>query len=376
MKIWVIGRSYPMAINNRQGAFEYEQAKMLSQHGNDVAYLACVFHPFKKVKKWGYCSWQEDGMNIYTYSQFYAIERMKLHLESFQKTIWGRLLERVEKETGVPDVIHVHYPANITIASQILAYQKKGTKIVCTEHWTQVLRKVIDKYERNQLKEYADQANAFLCVGKPLKQAVIDLTGTKRELYVVPNVVNSIFHVTVKKHKGFRFIAVGVAFEHKQFDKIIDAFADAFKGKEGFTLTIVGDGPELKNLHKQVNNLGLRKQVRLTGRLSHEDTANRIENSDVLVCYSRYETFGVPVIEAWASGIPVIASTATAAVEEWDDRLGIEVEYDDINKLKTAMTDIYNNYSNFNKEKISMFAMDHYSEDVIYNRLINIYQTV
>lgn len=373
MNIWVIGRSYPMEKNNRQGAFEYEQAKMLSQHGNQVAYLACVFHPFKKVKKWGFCSWKEDKLSVFTYSQFYTIERMKLHFEPFQKAVWNKFLKKVEDNTGTPDIIHVHYPANITIASMILDYQKKGTKIVCTEHWNQVLRKVIDNYEKKQLKKYADHANAFLCVGKPLKDAVIELTGTKRELYIVPNVVNSIFRIADHKHNGFRFIAVGVAFEHKQFDKIISAFASVFGGKEGFYLTIVGDGPALKNLNKQVEKLKIGKQVHLTGRLSHEETAKKIKNSDVLVCYSKYETFGVPVIEAWASGIPVIASTATAAVEKWDDQLGIEVSFDDLQALKNAMSSVYKNYSEYDKKALSDFAKGHYSEDVICKKLINIY---
>ena len=54
MNVWVIGRGYPTKFNSAKGSFEFEQAKMLAKEGCKVTYLALIFHPFKKIKKWGY----------------------------------------------------------------------------------------------------------------------------------------------------------------------------------------------------------------------------------------------------------------------------------------------------------------------------------
>ena len=372
MNIWVIGRSYPQKINNMQGSFELEQAKMLAKYGHKVTYISCVFHPFKKVKKWGLCHWNEDLLDIYTYSQIYTIERMKLHFEPFKSRVWNKLLSQVEKHTGVPDVIHVHYPSNITVASDILAYQSKGTRVICTEHWTQVLKKVIDRYERKQLTMYANNADAFLCVGPPLRDAVYDLTLTEKQLYVVPNIVNDLFKPIDKRNDKFTFIAVGVLFPHKQFDKIIEAFSKVYKG-ESVRLVIVGGGPEYDNLIKLSQHCGVKDQVIFTGKLTREETAEKVGNADALICYSNYETFGVPIIEAWACGLPVIATTSAAVRDGWDDRLGQTVSPDNLDELQESMLYVRDNISRYNKEFIVNYANKHYSEASIYNVLMEYY---
>lgn len=373
MNIWVIGRSYPQKINNMQGSFELEQAKMLAKHGNKVTYIACVFHPFKKVKKWGLCYWLEDNIDIFTYSQIYAIERMKLHLEFFQTMVWKKLLSSVEEKNGIPDVIHVHYPANITIAKHILEYQLKGTKIVCTEHWTQVLKNTIDNYERKRLTLYANNADAFLCVGQPLREAVKTITGTKNELYVVPNIVNELFVPLINESKEFMFVAVGVLFPHKQFDKIIEAFSNTFKGNKHVRLKIIGDGPEANSLKRKCNENGISEQVCFTGKLTRENTAYEVGISNCLICYSNCETFGVPIIEGWACGLPVISTTAAAVRDGWDEGLGIQVSPNKQTDLEEAMRYVHDNYSIYDSRYIRDYSIKNYSEDEVYTLLLKIY---
>lgn len=197
MKIWVIGRSYPQDSNNMQGSFELEQAKMLANHDHNVTYISCIFHPFKKVKNWGFSNFIEDHVNIITYSQIYTIERMKLHFEPFKKKIWKKLLKYVERENGIPDIIHVHYPSNITVADTILSYKEYGVKIICTEHWSQVLNNNIDKYELNQLKKYVKYSDTFLSVSKSLKDSITKLTMSDN-IEILPNMVNKNFQISKK----------------------------------------------------------------------------------------------------------------------------------------------------------------------------------
>ena len=91
MNIWVIGRNYPSKENKMSGSFELEQAKLLAKHGNQISYIAAVFHPVRKIKKWGYYNFQDGVVKVFTYSVPYAPERFYLHFKRFQKTIWDIL---------------------------------------------------------------------------------------------------------------------------------------------------------------------------------------------------------------------------------------------------------------------------------------------
>lgn len=120
--------------------------------------------------------------------------------------------------------------------------------------------------------------------------------------------------------------------------------------------------------------MGLEDKVELTGALSRENVAKKLSEANVLICYSRLETFGVTVIEAWASGIPVIASDSLGFLEYWEDNLGCIVSHKNTKMLSEKMLEMMREYKKYDSESIIQFAKEHFSEEVIYRRLLEIYQ--
>ena len=377
MKIWVIGRSYPEPSNNMTGSFELEQAKMLHKNGEEVSYLCCSLHPKKKIKEWGLQSWQEGGITIYSDSVRFFPRVYPVYFLKKRDDVWRRFFQLVSEKEGMPDVIHVHYPAMLMLADVLLPFQKQGVKIVVTEHWTKVLSKSLDKAELLQYRNYFQYIDACICVGSPLENAVREIVGdTKMPMFIVPNVVDPEFRPVYKEHDGFEFIAVGRLVKVKQFDQIIRVFSEAFRGKDA-KLTIIGGGEEHKQLIKLIDELSMEAQILLTGSLPRVQVAERIANADCLVCYSRFETFGVPIIEAWACGVPTTTTTTAAAViDNFDERLGVEVHYDNMDELKEKMVYMYENIDQYDKKFISEFAKERFSEKAIYEKLKAIYQRV
>lgn len=378
MNIWVVGRSYPTKQNKMRGSFELEQAQLLARGGHHVTYVAAVFHPVNKIEKWGFCSFKDGQVHVYVESVPFAPERMHIHLSKFQGSIWRRLLEKVESEQGVPDIIHIHYPGMVSVPEPVLQYKSKGTYIVTTDHWTKTLQNTMDSFQRKQLIKYAQEADCILCVGQPLKKAIQKITGTKKVIKVVPNVVSDLFQISKStSEKGyFEFIAVGRLAPVKQMDKIALAFAETFKGEEQVRLTIVGDGSVRKNIESIIESHNMQKQITLTGTLSREETADRVSKADVLICFSRLETFGVPVIEAWACGKPVIASDCLGFLEYWDNRLGFIVPHDNIEELKEKMITLHDNFDSYDSMYISEFAKNTFGEQAIFNQLTEIYHSL
>ena len=372
MMIWVIGRNYPLPGNDMQGSFELEQAKMLARYGNEVHYLACSLHPFKRIKGSGIQSWIDEGVKVTVMSAFFAPRVYPIYFMKERNKKWKKLFDEVEEKAGIPDVIHVHYPAMLMLADVLKGYRDKGVHLVATEHWTKVLGKKLDSIELKEYKKYNGVLDRMICVGSPLMKSVKELIGM--DCVVVPNIVNELFKPTDEQHEGFRFVAVGRLVKLKQFDKIIQAFCDCFLGQKNITLTIVGGGEEKDNLLKIITERQAESQVKLLGSQSREKTAEIVSNSDNLICYSTFETFGVPIIEAWACGLTTTTTTTAAAViDNFDERLGIEVDYRDFDGLKHAMKYVYDHKNEYDKIFISNYATARFSEEVVYNNLWSLY---
>jgi len=104
---------------------------------------------------------------------------------------------------------------------------------------------------------------------------------------------------------------------HKNLEVLIDAF-DALRRTIATPLTLV-----LSGLHDsaggavaaRIRALGLEKQIIRTGWVADSDLPALYQGASAFVLPSRYEGFGLPVLEAMASGVPVLTTTATALPE-------------------------------------------------------------
>jgi glycosyltransferase involved in cell wall biosynthesis len=83
-------------------------------------------------------------------------------------------------------------------------------------------------------------------------------------------------------------------------------------------LELVFAGPEKrggKETRREIERLGLKPRVRFVGHVPKEELAALYRGAACLVFPSRYEGFGLPMLEAMATGTPVVASTAGALPE-------------------------------------------------------------
>ncbi len=100
----------------------------------------------------------------------------------------------------------------------------------------------------------------------------------------------------------------------KRVDLLIEAFAKLKQGQHKCSLIIAGDGPvdvtnKLKHLAEQVPH------IHFIGFILGEAKANLLASCDVFCSPSPYETFGRTVVEAMASGIPVVTVDSGAVSE-------------------------------------------------------------
>ncbi|SDU45318.1 glycosyltransferase family 4 protein [Gordonia westfalica] len=106
----------------------------------------------------------------------------------------------------------------------------------------------------------------------------------------------------------------------------------------GTTLTIAGEGTQRDWLMEQARKHRVSKAVRFVGAVDHDELVTLMHRCDAIVLPSRYEPFGIVALEAAATGIPLIVSTAGGlgeAVQEPDT--GLTFEPADVAGLATAV---------------------------------------
>ena len=135
-------------------------------------------------------------------------------------------------------------------------------------------------------------------------------------------------------------VAMGRLSAEKGFDVLVRAFAHAAPDMEGWSLVVIGDGPDREQLQTLANDLGIANRVRLTGYLPQPQAA--LAGASLFVLSSRREGMGgLVLLEALAHGMPIVATDCTAGPREIlrDGKLGRLVEVDDVSGLAAALAE-------------------------------------
>jgi glycosyltransferase involved in cell wall biosynthesis len=134
---------------------------------------------------------------------------------------------------------------------------------------------------------------------------------------------------------GHRFVYVGRLIELKNLISIITAFGRA--ALDGDTLTIIGSGDQLHELHRHVSGLGLQERVVFSGPASYEDLPDILVRYDTLILASLTEVWGLVVNEALAAGLHCVVGQRCGVAASVKDMAGVFVADVDVDALARSM---------------------------------------
>jgi glycosyltransferase involved in cell wall biosynthesis len=138
-------------------------------------------------------------------------------------------------------------------------------------------------------------------------------------------------------HPGSYVLYVGVLEPRKNVDRLVEAFGRVAKELPGIDLVIAGRrGWMYDQIFAQVEALGLHDRVRFTGYVANEDLPALYGGARVFAYPSKYEGFGLPVLEAMSCGTPVVTTNVSSMPEVAGDA-AILVEPDDVTGLAAAL---------------------------------------
>lgn len=179
----------------------------------------------------------------------------------------------------------------------------------------------------------------IVTVSKSSREDILSLnTQFFKDVDIVNPGISSEMFSKQKKTSYPSFAYVGRIKPHKNLNIALHAFARVATAFSNARFSIVGDGEKLQELRGLTHSLNIADKVEFLGRVSDKKKAEILAKSWVCLQPSQVEGWGITVIEANASGTPVIASNVEGLRDSVQNgKTGILVKLRDVDELAKAM---------------------------------------
>lgn len=373
MKSFIISRGIPSEKYPLYGIFEFDQAKALAESGVDTSMLVIDFRSRAYKRKYGFFSYERDGVKVFELSLPLGVYRRALPI---LQRLCMFLYRKAIKEVGRPDVVHAHFYSIAAIA--LIIKKKDKVPFFITEHSSKLNKaaNLISELDKQLTIKAYSSADSVIAVSKSLSQNLKNNFGFDSS--VVHDIVDttSYQYVECSNNHGFVFLSVGNLISLKGFDILIKAFHKAFSNEKDVYLYIVGEGVERNNLQSIINQYCIDDNVKLLGQKPRHELSSLMNDANAFVLASQSETFGVVYIEAMASGKPVIATRCGGPEDFVNENNGVLIPVNDVDSLANALTYMRLNIDKYDGAKISQDCNERFSPQSIAKEIIRQYDKV
>ena len=288
-------------------------------------------------------------------------------------------LKKIIKEVE-PDILHLHLWNPGACRYAFYAIDPKKTKIVCTEHDPFLLSGMKRYFKEQCLKKteltiLVSHANEVLIQNQ--YPQLIDKTAVVHNGIDLAKFEKAIAHITTQEKQKIKdqvfkannhdFIIISIAALHprKGLKYLIEAYSKAVRDIPNSKLVLIGNGPEQKELEKQIVELKMSDKIIILNKV--ESIPKLLKCSDLFILPSLKEAFGLVLLEAMVCQLPIIASNVGGIPEIINGKNGVLVEPQSPNKLANKIVELYR--SQPQREKLAFLGVNygtspkHYSLD-------------
>lgn len=199
----------------------------------------------------------------------------------------------------------------------------------------------------------------------------------KKNISVIPNPV--VETDLLSDQTTASVITVGRIVPIKQFEKYIEVAYSVVKECHDAKFLVYGDGEEtyVQSLIKYANKLGVGDQVKFMGKT--DDVPQAMSESSIYVCTSAEESFGVTLVEAQESGLPVVSFDCPNGPRNIinNGKDGLLVSYNSVEECSEAVVRLLND--NALRKTMSINAREnarHYHLDNIMKKWIELFKSI
>lgn len=247
------------------------------------------------------------------------------------------------------DVLHVHYAVPHAISAVLAKDMAESTiGIITTLHGTDVTILGHDPALKNTLSYGINKSDRVTAVSRSLKNETIELLQPTTKIETIYNFIDEAKYYprqasALREELGIApnervVIHISNFRRVKRIPDIIESFRLIDK-KHKVKLLLVGEGPELFDLQAYVKTEGLQDDILFVGK--RDDLPELLSISDVMLLLSEKEAFGLVLLEAFACGVPAVATAIGGIPEVVDDeRNGFLVALGDVQAVADRVTQL------------------------------------
>jgi glycosyltransferase involved in cell wall biosynthesis len=316
--ISILSTSFPRFEGDFSGNFVYQYAKELYNHGVDIEVVApddpsslplsenfrVIRFPYFFPRSWQRLAY---GSGIINQSSFLAWLQLPFLLINF----YIAALRSVRKT----QLIHAFWSASGIIALAVRIF--KPQPVVINLWGSDKLITQIPILSKTIIR-VLNTAEAIVCENNNLKAFLVSQGLDSKKITLIRNGINlDIFQpgdsMKARKNLGLYneqliLLSIGSLNKNKNHALLINAFAEIVTSKSSLHLYIIGEGKEQDLLKKQIKELKLEQKITLLKLLDHKSISEWMKAADIFILSSRNEGTPNSLLEAMASGLPVIAS--------------------------------------------------------------------
>src|SRR2546426_2295538 len=242
------------------------------------------------------------------------------------------------------DHVHAHFASHPAAVAWTI-HRLSGIPYSFTAHGSDLHR------DRWMLKQKVARAAFVVTISNYNREVILEECGSAAEDKV------AVIHCGVdtkafqpngadgeRRGRALRVLCIGTLHEVKGQSYLIQACRRLAERGVPFECQLVGDGPDRRDLMRQAARAGLEDRVRFLGQLTQDEVREVLREADVVAAPSvptrdgRREGIPVALMEAMASGLPVVASRISGIPELVDeDETGFLVGPGDVEGLASAL---------------------------------------
>ena len=328
--VLIITNLYPVPWGPNRASFNKQQFDLLGK-SNDVKIVLLL--PWTEWFKNRLACKSNDSLQYCPY--FYIPKIGRRLVPFFQAFSLFFMLPWMKKQK--PDVLYTSWGFPDAVASSMIN-KWLNLPLFVKVHGTDVNENTLFPSRRKLIKKWLSKADTIFCASQALADSLENTGIAKEQLLVNYNGVNrEIFYPSDQLSNEKRIIFVGSLIPTKGVNELVSAFESVQANNPDVILDIIGEGPLKESIQQRAQSHHL--NINLHGSIPLNIVAEKVRTSALLVLPSYRE--GVPnvLLEAFACGIPVVATTVGGIPEVVTEDVGLLVESKNTIQLEKAITE-------------------------------------
>lgn len=294
-----------------------------------------------------------------------------------------RLADRLHRERPF-DLIHAHFIYTDGVVAARLG-RRYRIPVLTTEH--SIWGPAFERFPaiRRQVMNALPYIRLVTAVSEAVRASLTATVGDRVPIRILPNVLDEEAFPAARPHEPWdpdQILFVGLIRRVKGLDVLVRALATLRRRRPGVRLKVIGatfypaQRADWEHVQRLVRELDLEPHIDFMGEARPREVAAAMRGSALVVLPSRREAFGAVIIEALASGTPVVATRCGGPEEVVTPDVGRLVPPEDPEAMAAAIDEMLGLRPSFDAARLRAYVTQRYGRHSFAARLREVYAEV